>query len=215
MHPESGPCLSVQGCKLPLAVLSQDEACRLAHETVQAKVERRLPNLQTAYCTLLLPREDVSGGKMSCPVLPEHQAEVAPATDAAETSECRYDEAKNGTNECAESKHKQLGRGKCASKEHRKFIDASTTAAATTTAATTTATTSTAAATADDGTTDAAPSDGYATGPARHEHRHDEQSWRQTRISTDSWSSSSSTKSSRGGTKTIKSTACARLWRKG
>ena len=133
MHPESGPCLSVQGCKLPLAVLSQDEACRLAHETVQAKVERRLPNLQTAYCTLLLPREDVSGGKMSCPVLPEHQAEVAPATDAAETSECRYDEAKNGTNECAESKHKQLGRGKCASKEHRKFIDASTTAAATTT----------------------------------------------------------------------------------
>ena len=220
LHPEPSPRVPVQRRQLPVAVVSQDEASRVPHQAVQEKVQRRLSHLQAAHRAVLLPRQDVPGGQVSCALLPEHQAEVAPAADAAEAAERGHDEAANGADERVEGEHQQLRGGKRPSEEHRQLLDSSN---ATATAATTTAATSAAAATAaaDDepahAATAAASPDADATRTASHEPRNDEP-LRKARVATNTRCSCGRSEGPRGSPETIQPAAAgasSRLRRQG
>lgn len=61
VHPVAGARVPMSRCELPVTVLPEDEEGRHAYKDLQAKDERRLSNLQTAYCVMLLSRETLSG----------------------------------------------------------------------------------------------------------------------------------------------------------
>lgn len=71
--------------QLLFAVLPEDEACCSAHKRLQTEDEWRLSHLQAAHCSVLLPRQTLSGEQMSRPVLSEHQAKAPAAAAAAQT----------------------------------------------------------------------------------------------------------------------------------
>ena len=82
VYPVAGTCVSVSRCKLSSTVVSEDEASGPAHEELQAENARRLSNLQTAYCAMLLPRQTLPGAKVSGSILSKHQAQAQTATIA-------------------------------------------------------------------------------------------------------------------------------------
>ena len=87
------------GRQLPVTQLPQNEAGRLTYPPMQAQVQWGLSDLQTAYSTLLLPCQSMSGSQMSCTFLSEHQTKIKATAVATEAARGRYDEAEDGSNE--------------------------------------------------------------------------------------------------------------------
>ena len=79
------------GRQLPVTQLPQNEAGRFTSPPMQAQVQWGLSDLQTAYSTLLLPCQSMSGCQMSCIFLSEHKTKIK--------ARGRYDEAAHGSNE--------------------------------------------------------------------------------------------------------------------
>ena len=68
----------------------------------------RMSNLQTAYSTLLLSCQSMSGSQMSCTFLSEYQTKVETTTIATEAARGCHDEEEDGSNECQdEPEHEQ------------------------------------------------------------------------------------------------------------
>lgn len=63
------------------AVMPKDEAGRPAYASMQEKDSWWLSNLQTIDCSLLLPRQALSGGQVSGAVLSKYQAEAQATTN--------------------------------------------------------------------------------------------------------------------------------------
>merc|ERR1719362_230640 len=102
------------------------------------RVQWGLSDLQTAYSTLLLPCQSMSGSQMSCTFLSEHQTKIKATAVAAEAARGRYDEAEDGSNEREdEPEHEQPQR-----RQHSSKRPASTTSNTTTGTASGTTTTS-------------------------------------------------------------------------
>jgi hypothetical protein len=86
MHSVAGACVSMSRRKLSTAFMSEDEARGDAHEELQAENARRVSDLQTAHCTLLLSCEVLQEEQMSGAVLSQHQAEAAAAEPCSTVS---------------------------------------------------------------------------------------------------------------------------------
>lgn len=103
LHPVAGSRVPVQRRQLPLAVLPEDEASRVAHQDLQTQDERRLSHLQATHRPLLLPRQALFRRKqVSGALLSQHQAEAQDAgvattgaAGAATTTSCGRDEQPN------------------------------------------------------------------------------------------------------------------------
>lgn len=72
VHSIVGSRLSMPRCKLSSSFLSEDEACRDAHEELQEKNSRRLSYLQAAYRSLLLSCKALQRKQMSRTLLSKH-----------------------------------------------------------------------------------------------------------------------------------------------
>ena len=83
MYPVAGARLPVPRRELPACQLPEDEARHGAHAELSAENQRRLPGLQAADRTLLLPRQTLPRDQVPGAFLRHHQAETAAAAAAA------------------------------------------------------------------------------------------------------------------------------------
>ena len=80
---------SLPSCQKMKRVVQHTKGCK-------RKTNGGCPCLQAAYCFMLLPCKALSGEQVSCPVLPEHQAQASPAAAAAQAPAGPADEEENG-----------------------------------------------------------------------------------------------------------------------
>lgn len=83
LHPVAGARVPVPRRQLPSAFVPEDEACGTTHQDLQTQDQGRLPHLQAADRTVLLPRKALPGDEVLGAVLQQHQAEVKAAASAA------------------------------------------------------------------------------------------------------------------------------------
>lgn len=99
LHPVAGTRLPVPRRQLPPAVVPEDEACRAAHEDLQAQDEGRLPDMQAAHRFVLLPRQTLHGDQVLGSVLQQHKAEVEATASTAARSAATVAEEASGRHE--------------------------------------------------------------------------------------------------------------------
>lgn len=79
MHSVAGACVPVSRGQLSPTIVSEDETRRWAHEGLQTKNQRWLPNMQTTHRPVLLPRKALPRGQVPRSILSEHQAQTQTA----------------------------------------------------------------------------------------------------------------------------------------